>query len=51
MVAYADHMQESGLFRAHNAQDPGTQRAAIPDWIYWQHVSVLTSDALTAAVS
>ncbi|GAA2559439.1 hypothetical protein GCM10010409_38880 [Mycolicibacterium diernhoferi] len=51
MIAYADHLQEVALFRAHNAQDPELQRAAIAEWIYWQHISVLTSDALSAMVS
>lgn len=51
MVAYADHLQEVALHRAHNAQDPDLQRAAIAEWIYWQHISVLTSDALSAMVS
>lgn len=51
MVAYADHLQEVALFRAHNAADPELQRAAIAEWIYWQHISVLSSDALTAMVS
>jgi len=51
MIAYADHLQEVAVFRAHNAPDPELQRAAIAEWIYWQHVSVLTSDALSAMVS
>ncbi|MGW0158133.1 hypothetical protein ACWDUN_02320 [Mycobacterium sp. NPDC003323] len=51
MVAYADHLQAVALHRAHTALDPDLQRAAITDWIYWQHVSVLTSDALSAMVS
>ncbi len=44
-VVYADHVQELSLHRAHNAPDPVGQRAAIADWIYWQHLSVLMSDA------
>jgi hypothetical protein len=51
MVAYADHLQDVALFRAHTAQDPALQRAAIAEWIYWQHISVLSSDALAAMVS
>ncbi len=50
MVAYADHLQDVALFRAHTAQDPELQRAAIAEWIYWQHISVLSSDALAAMV-
>ena len=45
-VAYADHAQELALYRAHTAIDPADQRAAIADWIYWQHLSVLMSDAI-----
>lgn len=45
-VAYADHAQEQALYRAHAAEDAPAQRAAIADWIYWQHLSVLTSDSL-----
>ncbi|WP_228032460.1 secretion protein EccK [Mycolicibacterium sp. P9-22] len=51
MVAYADHLQDVALFRAHTAQDAELQRAAIAEWIYWQHISVLSSDALAAMVS
>ncbi|WP_264002149.1 secretion protein EccK [Mycolicibacterium bacteremicum] len=51
MVAYADYLQAVALHKAHTALDPELQRAAITDWIYWQHVSVLTSDALSAMVS
>ena len=51
MVAYADHLQAVALHRAHNAQDGELQRVAIAEWIYWQHISVLTSDALSAMVS
>ena len=46
-VAYADHAQELALYRAHTAVDPADQRAAIADWIYWQHLSVLMSDAIS----
>jgi hypothetical protein len=45
-VDYADHTQEKYLFMAHNAVDATAQRAAIADWVYWQHLSVLMSDAL-----
>ena len=47
-VSYADHAQELALHRAHIAVDPADQRAAIADWIYWQHLSVLMSDAVAA---
>lgn len=47
-VMYADHAQELALHRAHTAVDPADQRAAIADWIYWQHLSVLMSDAIAS---
>ena len=47
-VSYADHAQELALYRAHTAVDPADQRAAIADWIYWQHLSVLMSDAIAS---
>jgi hypothetical protein len=47
-VTYANHVQELALHRAHIAVDPADQRAAIADWIYWQHLSVLMSDAIAA---
>jgi hypothetical protein len=49
MVQYAEHAQELALYRAHTAADAALQRAAIADWVYWQHLSVLMSDALGAA--
>ncbi|MGV0791363.1 secretion protein EccK [Mycolicibacterium sp. XJ1819] len=47
-VAYADHAQELALHRAHTAAESAEQRAAIADWIYWQHLSVLNRDAISA---
>lgn len=46
MVTYANHAQELALHKAQTAADAETQRAAIADWIYWQHVSVMSSDAI-----
>ena len=51
MVDYATYLQAAALHIAHTAVDPELQRAAITDWIYWQHVGVLTSDALSATVT
>ena len=31
--------------------DAAVQRAAIADWVYWQHLSVLMSDAISADVT
>lgn len=45
-VTYAEHAQELAVYRAHTASDAAVQRAAIVDWVYWQHLSVLMSDAL-----
>ena len=50
-VTYADHAQELALHRAHTAANAVAQREAIADWVYWQHLSVLTADALGADVS
>lgn len=47
-VEYADHAQEQALYRAHTAVDAAAQRVAIADWVYWQHLSVLISDAIGA---
>ncbi|WP_210086309.1 hypothetical protein [Mycobacterium sp. OAE908] len=50
-VNYADHAQEQALYRAHTAPDAAAQRGAIADWVYWQHVSVLISDALAGSAA
>jgi hypothetical protein len=51
LVTYADHAQELALYRAHTATDAVTQRAGIADWVYWQHLSVLSADAVSTAAS
>ena len=50
-VNYADHAQEQALYRAHTAPDAAAQRGAIADWVYWQHLSVLISDALAGSAA
>lgn len=45
-VNYAEHASELALYRAHTGPHAADQRAAIADWIYWQHLSVLMSDAI-----
>jgi hypothetical protein len=50
-VNYADHAQDQALYRAHTAADAAAQRAAIADWVYWQHLSVLISDALAGSAA
>ncbi len=47
--AYAAHAQEFALHLAHCAADPDTARAAIADWLYWQHVAGLLGSALCNA--
>lgn len=49
MTTYADHAQELALHSAHMAPDASVQRAAVADWVYWQHVGVLSADAVTAS--
>ena len=44
---YAKHAQELALHKAHNAAEPGDQRLAIADWVYWQHLEVLLTDAVS----
>lgn len=46
MVKYADHAQELALHKAQIATDADLQRAAIADWVYWQHISVMSNDAV-----
>jgi len=46
MANYANHAQELALHRAQTAADATAQRAAIADWVYWQHVSVMSGDAI-----
>lgn len=50
-ITYADHAQEQALYKAHKAVDATMQRAAIADWVYWQHLSVIMSDAISAEAS
>jgi hypothetical protein len=47
-IKYADHAQALALHRAQTATDPDDQRRAIADWVYWQHLTVLISDATNA---
>ena len=50
-VNYAEHAQEQALYRAHTGTEAVAQRAAIADWVYWQHLSVLISDALAGSAA
>lgn len=47
-VTYANHAQELALHRAHTATEAQTQRQAIADWVYWQHLAVIIGDAIEA---
>ena len=49
-INYANHAQ-SWRCIAHTATDAAAQRAAIADWIHWQHRSVLMSDAINEGAS
>lgn len=50
-VTYAEHAQDLALHRAHTATGAAEQRAAIADWIYWQHLSVLNADAIATGAT
>ena len=50
-VNYAEHAQEQALYRAHTDAEAAAQRAAIADWVYWQHLSVLIFDALAGSAA
>jgi hypothetical protein len=50
-VNYAEHASELSLHRAHTATEAADQRAAIADWIYWQHLSVLMTDAIATGAT
>lgn len=50
-IKYADHAQGLALHRAQTTADPDDQRRAIADWVYWQHLAVLMSDATSAEAS
>ncbi len=50
-VTYAEHAQEKALYTAHTAAQPSDQRRAIADWVYWQHLAVIMSDAVNASAT
>lgn len=50
-VTYAEHAQDQALYRAHIAPNAVLQRAAITDWVYWQHLGVLMTDALATGAT
>lgn len=50
-VTYAEHAQVHALHRAHTATDAQTQRHAIADWVYWQNLAVMISDAVNATAT
>ncbi len=50
-VTYAEHAQIHALHRAHTATDASTQRQAIADWVYWQHLAVMIGDAVNATAT
>ncbi|WP_236694378.1 secretion protein EccK [Mycolicibacterium obuense] len=50
-VTYAEHAQVHALHQAHTATDAETQRQAIADWVYWQHLAVRVADAVNATAT
>jgi hypothetical protein len=48
-AAYATHAQELAIYRAYTAVHAVEQRAAIADWLYWQHIAGLLNDALASS--
>lgn len=50
-ITYAEHAQEVALYSAHTAAEPSDQRKAIANWVYWQHLAVIMSDAVNAAAT
>jgi hypothetical protein len=44
--AYAACAEEVVLREAHTAADPGAQRHAVADWLYWKHLTALLNAAL-----
>jgi hypothetical protein len=47
-ITYAEHAQETALYAAHTATEPNDQRKTIANWVYWQHLAVIMSDAINA---
>lgn len=49
MMKYAASAMELALYNAQTVPDVRAQRAAIADWVYWQHQSSLLSEALESS--
>lgn len=43
---YAAHAQEVAVAEAYAADEPTARRAAVADWLYWQHLTGLLDQAL-----
>jgi hypothetical protein len=50
-ITYASNSQELALYTAHTAVHAVEQRAAVADWLYWQHMLGLLNDALAGSPS
>lgn len=50
MQTYSERAMEQALFKAQTEPDLHAQRAAIADWVYWQHQSSILAEALDTAV-
>ncbi|WP_116373161.1 secretion protein EccK [Mycobacterium sp. MFM001] len=46
-VEYVAHARDLALYQAHHAIHAEAQRAAVADWLYWNHLAGLVIDALT----
>ncbi|MGE2736403.1 secretion protein EccK [Mycolicibacterium vaccae] len=51
MRTYADHAMQLALHKAQTTTDVTEQRAAIADWVYWQHESSIIAEALQSATA
>ncbi|MGE2836483.1 secretion protein EccK [Mycobacterium sp. SMC-4] len=51
MRTYSDHAMQLALHKAQTATDATEQRAAIADWVYWQHESSIIAEAMETATA
>ncbi|PQP50795.1 secretion protein EccK [Mycolicibacterium austroafricanum] len=49
MLTYAASAMEDALYKAQTEPEASAQRAAIADWVYWQHQSSLLTEALESS--
>lgn len=51
MASYAAKAMDAALLTAQSEADLSSQRAAIADWVYWQHQGSLVTEALEGAAA